>query len=358
MKRHENNSKRLGVKGFIITLVLLMIILFVTIVISASIGSSSLTFTDSLKIIVHRIPIIGNLISEETIEDIGSIYGIIVWNIRMPRICIAAMVGGALAIVGAAFQGIFKNPLADPHILGVSSGAAMGTTIAILSGITLNFLGLGTIGIFAFLGALVSVFLVYNVSRLGGEISTTNMLLTGTSISTFLSAIISLLMIFNRDQIEKVYMWTMGSFSSANWDKAKFLLFFLILGTIVIFLFAHILNIMMLGEEDAKCLGVDTDRARLIIIIAASLLVGASVSVSGIIGFVGLIIPHCIRLISGNDYKKLLPFSFFAGAIFLTVCDTVARTIAAPTEIPVGIITSLFGAPYFIFLIIRRRKNF
>ncbi len=164
-------------------------------------------------------------------------------------------------------------------------------------------------------------------------------------------------MTFHNDQIQKVYMWTMGSFSSATWEKVGFLSFFVLLGGGVLLAFAGKLNIMLLGEDDAKCLGIDTEKTRRIIITAASLLVGAAVSVSGIIGFVGLIVPHCVRLLAGSDHKKLLPYALIAGAIFLTLCDTVARTAAAPTEIPVGIITSLFGAPYFIFLILRKPRR-
>ena len=269
----------------------------------------------------------------------------------------SALVGAALSVVGAAFQGIFGNPLADPHILGVSSGAAFGATLAMLSGVTASFMGLGAVGVFAFSGALCTVFIVYHVSKISGEISVTGMLLTGTAISTLLSSLISLLMTFHNDRIEKVYMWTMGSFSAATWGKIRFLSIFVFAGVAVLFLYAGKLNIILMGDDEAKCLGIDVNRIRRRIIMAASLLVGAAVAVSGIIGFVGLIIPHCIRLISGSDNKRLMPYSFFLGAIFVTLCDTVARTVAAPTEIPVGIITSMFGAPYFIFLVLKRRRR-
>ena len=226
-----------------------------------------------------------------------------------------------------------------------------------LTGTSVSVFGLGTIGIFAFAGAMVTVFLVYRVAGIGGEISTTNMLLTGTAISTLLSSLISLLMTFNNDQISKVYMWTMGSFSSATWEKTGFLALFVVTGSILLVMYSGKLNILMMGEEDASCLGVDTGKTRTFLIIISSLLVAASVSVSGIIGFVGLIIPHCVRMIGGSDNRKLMPYVIFIGAIFLVICDTVARTIAAPTEIPVGIITSIFGAPYFIFLVITRKRN-
>lgn len=330
-------------------LLLLLIMIF-----AISVGSADLSMWDSLQLVLAKIPGIGNLFD---VSELGDTYEMIVWNVRMPRILISAMVGGALAIVGATFQGVFQNSLADPHILGVSSGAALGATFAMLTGVSVSFLGLGTIGVFAFAGAMVTVFLVYQVAGVGGQISTTNMLLTGTAISTMLSSVISLLMTFNNDQISKVYMWTMGSFSSATWEKVIFLAVFVLLGAVVLTAYSGKLNILMMGEEDAQCLGVDTAKTKGILIVVASLLVAASVSVSGIIGFVGLIIPHCVRMICGSDNRKLIPYVFFIGAIFLVFCDTIARTVAAPTEIPVGIITSVFGAPYFIWLVATRRKN-
>jgi iron complex transport system permease protein len=341
-------------KTFRFNISVLILILLVTFIFSVSIGSADLSFVDSLKLVAAKMPIIGGLFDNSTL---AAKYEVIVWKVRMPRIAMSALVGASLSLVGAVFQGIFRNPLADPHVLGVSSGAAFGATIGMLCGFTIGFMGLGTVGVLAFVGAIITVFVVYNISRIGGRISVTGMLLTGTAISTFLSSLISLLMTFHHDQIDKVYMWTMGSFSSASWTKVGFLALFVFIGASVLFWYAPKLNIIMMGDDDAKCLGIDVDRVRRHMIIFASLLVAASVSVSGIIGFVGMIIPHCIRLIAGADNKKLMPYSFFAGAIFVTLCDTAARTVAAPTEIPVGIITAMFGAPYFIVLVARGRKR-
>lgn len=340
---------RVWVRAAELCLLLLLVMVF-----AISVGSADLSMWDSLQIVLSKIPGIGRWIHT---EGTAVTYEKIIWQVRMPRILISAMVGGALAIVGATFQGVFQNSLADPHILGVSSGAALGATFAMLTGVSVSFMGLGTIGVFAFLGAMVTVFLVYRVAGVGGQISTSNMLLTGTAISTMLSSIISLLMTFHNDQISKVYMWTMGSFTSATWEKALFLAVFVLIGAVTLVAYAGKLNILMMGEEDAQCLGVDTAKTKTILIIVSSLLVAAAVSVSGIIGFVGLIIPHCVRMICGSDNRKLIPYVFFIGAIFLVFCDTIARTVAAPTEIPVGIITSIFGAPYFIWLVATRRRN-
>ncbi len=343
MKKHSS-----GLRILVLVIILILVIVF-----SASVGSANLSALDSLKILLAKIPFIGELVNT---DNISTTYDVIVWKVRLPRILLATIVGTILAVVGSVFQGVFRNSLADPHILGVSSGAALGATVAMLFNISLTVLGIGAVGLFAFAGALITAILVYNIARIGGNISTTNMLLTGTATSTMLSAIISLIMTFNNDQISKIYMWTMGSFSSATWEKVLFLLIVGTIGSGLLYCYAGKLNIMMIGEEEAMSLGVDTDKVRRNIIIISSLLVAAAVSVSGVIGFVGLIIPHTIRMFMGADNKKLMPCAFIIGGIFLLLCDTAARTLAAPTEIPVGIITSIFGAPYFIMLVLTKRK--
>lgn len=339
-----------------IRIIELILILFAVMLVAVSVGSADISVLDSLRMVVSKVPLLRRFVD---VSDISTTYEIIIWKVRMPRIFLSALVGGALAVVGTAFQGVFRNSLADPHILGVSSGAALGATFAMLMGASasISFFGLGTVGVFAFIGANLTVFFVYYVTKTAGSVSTTNMLLTGTAVSTMLSAIISFLMTFHHDQIVSVYMWTMGSFSSATWEKVGFLSIFVFVGTIILLAYSGKLNVMMLGEEDAKSLGIDTNRVRRIIIVAASFLVAAAVSVSGIIGFVGLIVPHCVRMVSGADNRRVMPYAFFVGAIFLVLCDTAARTIAAPTEIPVGIITSIFGAPYFIILLITGKRR-
>lgn len=332
----------------------LCIFLLLCIVISASVGSSSVTILDSFKILISKIPFLNRMTDT---SDIKEVYEVIVWKVRLPRILQSSLVGGALAVVGCTFQAIFRNSLADPHILGISSGASLGATLAILSGITLNFFGIGIVSIFAFAGAIFTVIIVYRVGGLGGKIMVTNLLLTGTAISTMLSSAISLLMIYNREQLEKVYLWTLGSFTSANWSKVCFLAIISLLSLIVLFMFGRDLNLILTGDEVASSLGIDTVKVKNILIIISSVLVAASVSVSGTIGFVGLIIPHCMRLIIGSDHRMLLPFSYLGGASFMIICDTIARTVAQPTEIPVGVITSVFGAPYFIYLLYRNAKN-
>ncbi|WP_294405645.1 iron ABC transporter permease [uncultured Clostridium sp.] len=341
-------------KKYCICISILCIFMLLCIGISASVGSSSVTVLNSFKIIFSKIPVLNKLIDT---SDVKQVYEVIVWKVRLPRILQSSLVGGALAVVGCTFQAVFRNSLADPHILGISSGAALGATLAILCGITLNFFGMGIVSIFAFMGALLTVILVYRIGGLGGKIMVTNLLLTGTAISTMLSSIISLLMIYNREQLEKVYLWTLGSFSASNWSKVLFLAVVSVICVTVIFMFGRDLNIILTGDEAASSLGIDTSRIKNILIIISAVLVSASVSVSGTIGFVGLVIPHCMRLIVGSDHKILLPFSYLGGASFMIICDTIARTIAQPTEIPVGVITAFFGAPYFVYLLYRNTKN-
>lgn len=335
-------------------LLLLILLLLICIVFSSSFGSANLTAKDSLKIIISRIPLLGGMVD---ISELKEVYTKIIWEIRLPRIILAGLTGCGLSIVGATFQGLFRNPLADPHILGVSSGAAMGATVAMLSGIGFNFLGLGVIGLFAFIGALIAVFLVYQLACVGNKLPVVNILLTGTAISTMLSSLISLLMTFNQDQIDKVYLWTLGSFSASTWSKVSYLMVFVIICTTIILLFSRELDVMTTGNETAQSLGINTSKVKKILIITASLLVAACVSVSGIIGFVGLVIPHCIRIISGPKHQWLLPLSCLGGGIFTIICDTLARTVASPSEIPVGVITALLGTPYFIVLLQNHKRK-
>ena len=337
-----------------IRIIELLILLAVAVTVSASVGSSSLNPLDAFRIIAAKLPGIGNFFDISNLDDS---YVTIIWNVRLPRICLSALTGAALSLAGCTYQGVFRNPLADPYILGVSSGAALCATIATVCGLSVSFAGLGPVGLAAFAGAVFTVFLVFGISKTGGGISMTGMLLTGTAVSTMFSALISLLLTFNHEQLARIYMWTMGSFTSATWDKNLLLVIFVALAGCALILLAPKLNLLMMGEDDAKSLGLDTGRYRMIFIVIASLLVAAAVSVSGIIGFVGPIIPHSVRMIEGSDNRRVMPVALLGGAVFMLVCDTIARTAVAPTEIPIGIITAVFGAPYFIILLITGKKR-
>lgn len=329
---------------------ILIVLFFIVLLVAACVGSAHLGVGDALRLLIEKFPVIGKFVDT---KGIAEVYERILFRVRLPRVILAGLVGAGLSVTGTAFQGLFCNPLADPHILGVSSGAALGATIAMLFGSGAWFLGISLTGFAAFFGGLATVFVVYQIACAGGRGKAVHLLLTGTAVSSFLSALISFLMTRHQDELEKIYMWTLGSFSAATWEKVHFLAFFLLIGYLVLFSFGRELNLLAAGEDSAVTLGVSLKTTRAIIIVAGTFLVAACVSVSGVIGFVGLIVPHCMRLLFGPEHKKLLSCAAVCGALFMIFCDMLARTVTAPTEIPVGVVTALIGAPYFIFLLAR-----
>lgn len=327
-----------------------MLILILTMVISLTLGSVKISINEVVNIILNKIGFNIN------IDNIKKSSAFIIFNIRLPRIFLSSIVGGVLAIVGTSFQCIFKNPMAEPYILGSSTGAAFGATIAIILGLNEIYFGFGYVSIFAFFGAIIVTTIVYNLSINKNRIDTTSIILSGIVVSSFLSSIISLLMIFNRDELVNIISWTFGSFNGANWQQLEFITLPVLLLVILLTSFGRELNGIILGEENALNIGIEVQKIKKTILIVSSLLTGLAVSVSGIIGFVGLIIPHFLRLIFGSDNKILLPISAIGGSIFLTICDTLSRTIVNGTEIPVGIITSVFGGPFFLYLLKTKAK--
>ncbi|MEG2882144.1 MAG: iron ABC transporter permease [Christensenella sp.] len=278
-------------------------------------------------------------------------------NIRLPRAIGAFLVGAALAVSGCSLQGVFKNPMADSFVLGISSGAALGATIAMtfMTGTTVA--GVGFVAVLSFTGAIISVFVVYNISRIHGKVSTFSLLLSGFSMSALFSAIIYLIMLLNRDKMESVVMWNMGSLANMSWEKIYIALPVIILCSAALMFYAKPLNIMLNGDEVSQSLGVDTHKTRRNMLILTSLLAAMAVSISGIIGFVGLMVPHLLRMIAGPDNKKLLPLCFVGGGMYLLFCDIIARIAISGQEMPVGIVTAIVGVPFFIFLLRRGRKG-
>jgi len=342
-------------KAFIkLILFLSIIILLIIIVLSATIGVADISFLDAVKIMLCKIPGFGNLVSSDNID---ATHMMIVLNLRLPRIIVSVLVGAALSIVGATLQGMFKNPMADPYVLGISSGASLGAAVAITLGLEYTIFGVGYKTLFAFLGALVTIICVYNISRVGNKVPTITLLLSGVAISYLLSSIVSMIMIFNRHQTEQIVFWVMGSVSAASWNQLTLLLPVVCIGIAAIISFSRDLNVISTGEETAKSLGIEVEKVKKLLILICSMIVAACVSVSGVIGFVGLIIPHTVRLVIGSDHRALLPLSAIGGAGFMVVCDTIARNAVPPMEIPVGAITSIFGAPYFIFLLYKNKKK-
>ena len=276
----------------------------------------------------------------------------IIFSIRFPRIIFAGIVGASLSTAGVVFQALLRNPLADPYILGISGGSAVGAITGIIIGASIVPFGISGL---AFLGAILTVILVFGIAKTGRELQSNTLLLAGVIVNAFFAAVIMFLISTSRNaDLHNIMFWLMGDLSLATRGEIILTGLFLIAGFITIYVYSRSLNLIVTGEETAMQLGVNVERTKKILFLAASLVTGVAVSVSGIIGFVGLIIPHIMRMLLGSDHRLLLPASFLFGASFLAVADTIARTITAPSELPVGVITALCGAPYFIYLLSRR----
>lgn len=273
-------------------------------------------------------------------------------NLRLPRVLLSAMVGAALSVSGAAYQAIFRNPLTDPYVLGISSGASLGAAVAIIMGCEAFLWGVGGC---ALLSALLTVLIICRIASSHGRMRASSLLLTGVCFTFLISALISFLMVLRQDKMDSIIFWTMGSFASASWHEVTLLAPVLLLGVLAVLFYAKDLNLMLAGSEAAQSLGVDVERLKRRLLLFTTLMVAFAVSVCGVIGFVGLVVPHCVRLLVGSDNRRLIPFSLVGGALFLLLCDTLARTLLQPSELPVGSFTALIGAPLFIYLLTRNR---
>ncbi|MBW6464665.1 MAG: iron chelate uptake ABC transporter family permease subunit [Firmicutes bacterium] len=338
-------KKPLFMTGLILALILVMIFGMIW-------GAVSIGWRNIFAILLDMLP----FYESETAAEVAVVYRDILLQIRIPRVLLAAAVGSSLAVSGAVFQGLFRNPMADPYVIGISSGAALGAVFAMLSGFSLTIGGFGAVPLFAFFGGIATITLVYSMARVGRAVPVMTLLLAGIAVSAFLSAIVSLLTYFAGEKLHMVVFWMMGGLGGATWQQVKIMLPYAMVGYICVSIFSRELNAMLLGEETAGNLGVDTEKVKKILLAGASLLVAAAVSTSGIIGFVGLVVPHFIRLVAGPDHRFLLPASAILGATLLIATDMLARVIIAPTELPVGIITAMIGAPMFIYLLKKRRK--
>ncbi len=341
-------------KGNLLKIILLLLFALFSLGVTTTIGVAEVTWGSAFKIVANRIPLIGSFIT----ADWPSTWETIILQMRLPRVTLGFLVGASLSIAGASFQGLLRNPLADPYTIGVSSGAALGATIALFLQTTLGFTFQPGIPFFAFLGASIALFFIYNLARVGRVVPVTTLLLAGVVVSSFLSAVISLLMLLAGEHIRGIFFWLVGGLSLRTWSHVFLVLPYVIIGSAVIFFWSRDLNVILLGEEAAANLGIDVERVKKIVLVAASLITGAVVSVSGMIGFVGLIIPHGVRMIVGPDHRVLIPTSALVGGIYLIWIDSLARIIMAPVEVPVGIITAFLGAPFFIYLLRSKRKDF
>jgi len=322
--------------------ILLLFGLAASIVVSTSMGYIQIPLEAVVKIILTKIS--GRV---SLIDGLDKLFPVVVIDVRLPRILSAAIVGGGLAISGVVFQGILLNPLADPYTLGVSAGAAFGASLALL--LNIGMLGSYSVPLFAFVGAVATLVFVIYLSSSSGGVSSNNLILSGIIVAAILSAGISFLKYVADEQVAVIIFWLMGSFGSKTWMDVTLILLLVGLGFGVFIFHARDLNLMSLGNRTASSLGVDTRKVTITLLVTASLVAAICVSVSGIIGFVGLLVPHMMRLITGPDNRRLVPVSLLAGAVLLCVADTITRAVL-PSEIPIGVLTALIGGPFFCYL--------
>ena len=351
LKRQENTmaAQRYSPPWVKITISLLATL--ICCILGSSIGSVSIDPYTVFLIAISKVPFL-TLTSQwsESSE-------IILWQIRFPRVILAVLVGSSLAVSGATYQGIFRNVLADPYLIGVASGAGLGATIIFTLGIPITVWGISSVPVAGFIGGICAVAISYFISVKSGSTSISALILAGAAIGAFCTAITAILMLKSEPDLRPVLSWLMGGLIRAQWNHNLLLLLYLTPGLAIIFSYSRILNILQLDESYATNLGVNVDKAKNILILASTLITAAAVSFSGIIGFVGLIAPHTARLLWGGDYRTLIPLSSTLGATFLVVSDLIARTAISPSELPVGIITALFGAPFFLYLLSFRRRE-
>lgn len=280
----------------------------------------------------------------------------ILWKIRLPRTVLIALTGMALGGSGAAYQGLFRNPLADPFLIGIASGAGLGAVIAMTVQWPYSFWGLIAIPLTAFVSALLTVAIVYFLARVGQTTPVTNLILAGVAVSSFATSLMSFLMLRSDGELRRAMSWLMGGSIQLGWTFTLAILPYLLIGLGVLIFSGHALNLLQFGDEQAQQLGLDVTRTKRIVLISASLATASAVAFSGIIGFIGLIVPHLSRLWFGPDYRRLIPLSILGGATLLLISDVIARVVLAPQELPVGIVTALAGAPFFLW-VLRRSKT-
>ncbi len=334
-------------RGRLYAIVGLVLLLGVVVLVTSAIGSTDIPLSTLCQVLLAKLPLIDVkptwAISVETIF----------FDIRLPRLLLAGLVGAALAVAGVTYQGLFRNPLADPYLIGVAQGAALGAVVGFLLPTSWQ---AASVPLLAFAGALLAVMVVYSIARVGKTLPMTTLILAGVALGAFLAAITSYLMIASGEKLHGIIFWLLGTFSLTSWWQVTMVIPYVLVGTIIIWLHARPLNVMQLDEEQAQQLGMNVEQIKLILLVAATLITAAAVCFCGIIGFVGIIIPHAVRLIWGPDHRFLLPLSTLAGASFLILADTAARTLLAPTEIPVGVITAFLGAPFFLYLLRQKKR--
>ncbi len=315
---------------------------------ASGLGSVYIPPLTTAKILLNKLPFI------EFASTWPATWDTIIWEIRLPRILLAGLVGGCLAISGATYQGLFRNPLADPYLIGVAAGAGLGATVVLITKVPAYSNGLSILPLAAFVGAILAVSVAYIVARESSGLPLGTLILAGVAIASLATAVGSYLMIRSDSDVRPLLAWLLGGFNGSQWKDVVIILPYMVPGLIITAAYGRILNIFQLNEQEAKQLGVNVERTKLALIALASLITAAAVSVSGLIGFVGLIAPHSVRLLWGYDHRALLPMALIVGAGFLILADLSARMLVSPSELPVGVVTAFCGAPFFLLLLRQR----
>ena len=324
--------------------IILSLGLFSTFIIVLRMGAVEINYSEIINLLLYKLGV-NDLKVDKSAK-------VIIELVRLPRIIMAILMGATLATSGAAMQALYQNPMADPYIIGISSSASFGAVLAFALDFPPSYYG-----IFAFIFSIITASILYKFSRINKRTSITILLLMGIGLSALFGAITSLLIYFAGEDSFSVIIWLKGYLGDATWEKITFAFFPIIIGLFILNYLAKDLNMFLTGEEEACYLGVNIELIKKVVLAVTTLIVAISVAYGGIIGFVGLVIPHILRLLVGNDHRNLIPLSTLGGAFFLLICDTIARTIIAPVEIPIGIITSAVGAPFFIYLLMKKRSE-
>lgn len=326
------------------------ILLAAALVLSVAVGPVFIPPGSALRILLDGLPGI------HLRPDWPETFAAILYKVRLPHTALIALTGAALGGSGAAYQGVFRNPLADPYLIGVASGAGLGAVAAMALAWPATLLGMYAIPAAAFVGALASIALVYSLARVGSTLPTTTLILAGVAVSSFSTALTSLLMLRSHDEMRQALSWLMGGSLMGGWEPVGAVLPYIIVGLGTLIASGHALNVLQFGEDQAQQLGLPAERVKLLILLAASLTTAAAVAFSGVIGFVGLVTPHLARMLWGHDYRRLTPLAVLSGASMLLLADLLARLLLSPEVLPVGIVTALAGAPFFLF-VLRQSKN-
>ena len=344
-----------GSHSHLSVILLLAVVLVACLAVAAAVGSVWVPFGDVIKICWNAVSPFNFDATWRPADET------IILHVRLPRVMGGALVGAGLATAGVIFQGLLRNPMADPYIIGTSAGAALGATIAMVLPLSMTFLGFGMVPLLAFAGALATVFLVYRLARVGGRTPVVSMLLAGFVVSAMLTALMYLIITMSDrlyDKFQSVYAFLLGGISVGGWGEMAVIAPIILLGVLLARLLAFRLNAFALGEDGAAHVGVDVERSKTVFLALGSVLTAAAVCIGGLIGFVGLVVPHALRLALGPDHRRLIPCSAIAGGAFLVVADLLARTLSSPRDIQVGIITALIGAPIFIYLLRRGGREY